>query len=84
LFVFAYIYRYLYLNLKAVDVEPLFEVNWNFEVKGKAIHFRSGHALRIPEGRGSQISRHSAHEGGKVVTPTHRPPLPQEYPGTHF
>ena len=24
----------------------------------------------------SQISRHSAHEGGKVVTPTHRPPLP--------
>ena len=23
-----------------------------------------------------QITRHSAHEGGKVVTLTHRPPLP--------
>ena len=26
--------------------------------------------------RGSEISWHSAHESGKVVTPTHRPPLP--------
>ena len=25
-----------------------------------------------------QISRQSAHEGGKVVTPTHRPPLPSQ------
>ena len=24
----------------------------------------------------SKISRHSAHEGGKIVSPTHRPPLP--------
>ena len=24
----------------------------------------------------AQITRHSAHEGGKVVTLTHRPPLP--------
>ena len=31
--------------------------------------------------RGSQISRQSAHEGGKVVSPTHRPPLlPRKYP----
>ena len=32
-----------------------------------------------PEGSGRlrlQFTRHSAHEGGKVVTPTHRPPLP--------
>jgi hypothetical protein len=29
----------------------------------------------------SKISRHSAHEGGKVVSPTHRLPLPpQEIP----
>jgi len=27
--------------------------------------------LRVPEGLGSQISRQSAHEGGKVVSPRH-------------
>jgi hypothetical protein len=26
----------------------------------------------------TQISSHSAHEGGKVVSPTHRPPLPHQ------
>jgi hypothetical protein len=32
-----------------------------------------------------RISRQSAHEGGKVVSPTHRPPLPPVIiPGTHF
>jgi hypothetical protein len=34
---------------------------------------------------GSQISRQSAHEGGKVVIPTHLPPLPPGIiPGAHF
>jgi hypothetical protein len=32
-------------------------------------------AVRIPEFRGSQISRQSALEGGKVVSTTHRLPL---------
>ena len=35
--------------------------------------------LRGPEGSGRlrlQITRHSEHEGGKVITLTHRPPLP--------
>ena len=35
--------------------------------------------LRGPEGSGQlrlQITRHSAHEGGKVVILMHRPPLP--------
>ena len=32
----------------------------------------------VPGGWSSQISR--THEGGKVVSPTHRPPLPQERP----
>ena len=30
----------------------------------------------VQQVKAPQISRHSAHEGGKVVTPTYRPPLP--------
>jgi len=50
------------------------------KVRSKAIPLQ---AWTGPEG--SQISRQSAHEGGKVVSPTHRPPLPPgNIPGTHF
>jgi hypothetical protein len=52
--------------------------------EGKAITLQAWTALRCPEVSGCQISRQSAHEGDKVVSPTHRPPLPHEIPGTHF
>ena len=46
--------------------------------KGKAIPVQAWQALRVPGGWGSQVYRQSAHEGGNVVSLTHRPPLRQE------
>ena len=52
-------------------------LNKKVNVKVKQSHNRPGVAQRVPGGLGSQISWHSAHEGGEVVSLTHRPPLPE-------
>jgi hypothetical protein len=46
--------------------------------KVKLFLYRIGGPLGPQEVEVPTISRQSAHEGGKVVSPTHRPPLPQK------
>ena len=64
-------YRFLYLNNKQHKVNsPFTDLD---RIVGQ-------HGVED-----SRISRQSAHEGDKVVSPTHRPPLPLgNIPDTHF
>jgi hypothetical protein len=57
----------------------------SIKAKVKQSLYRPGKALRATGGSSSQIPRQSAHEVGKFVSPTHRPPLPPgNIPGIHF
>jgi hypothetical protein len=54
-------------------------------VKVQQFLYKPGQTLRVPGGSVPQISRHSANEGGEVVSLMHRPPLtPGNTPGAHF
>jgi hypothetical protein len=55
-------------NQVAMDDSLLITLRWTVTLSG-------GKAILL-QAWGSHISRQSAHAGGKVVSPTHRPPLP--------
>jgi len=63
-----------------IFIREILVISLYIKRKAKQSHYRPGQALRVPRGLGFHISRQSVHEGGKFVSPTHRPPLhPKKY-----
>jgi hypothetical protein len=60
----------------SVPLQCSSELYEGVKVKVKQSRKSAGVAQRVPGGLRSQISWHSAREGGEVVSLTHRPPLP--------
>jgi hypothetical protein len=61
-------------------IADCFGVTFEMNKKLKLSHYRPRQALRIPGVWDSQSLRQLAHEGGKFVSPTHKPHLaPRKY-----
>ena len=80
---FRYEVRIHTSNIRYNSFHDLTLLNWSQlaswvqgKGKGKAIPLQAWTGLEGFRRLRPQISRQSAHESGKVVTPTHRPPLP--------
>jgi hypothetical protein len=71
LFVYFHCDLCLKKDLTSMNYPSYFTIKY----KGKTI---PGQGLMVPGEWGYQISWHSAHEGSKIISPKHRPPLPQE------
>jgi hypothetical protein len=67
-----------YIIAVALHAVKLWRDFGGIKLKVKQLHYRPWQALRVPGGWGSQILKQSTHEGGKVVSPTHRPHFPQD------
>ena len=71
-------FRCVFLNLYFLTKCDLWQFWHCLFLKVKQYRYRPGQAQSVPAGWGSQISRQSAHDGGKAVNLTHRPPLPRQ------
>jgi len=82
---FVFVFKMILWLFAFVHHTEWWKIYVKLHEKSKAIPLQAWTGLRVPGGRGSQISRQSAHEVSKFVSPTHRPPLsPRNIPGTHF
>ena len=61
------------LHFQSILLTPSSLRFWRQQVKQSL--YRTGQALRAPEGSGCHTLRQSAHEGGKLLSPKHRPLL---------